>query len=349
MKLKQLVLLQFNLSLKNKVLIYFAGYILLVFFFFLLTFQLIQNNTFLWFGIAVSVLSLFFALIISISASKHMQSIAELINNHINEKSDIANINLKNEFGELSDVINRFSDSVQVMIEERISYENLALLGEFAAFVIHDLKNPISGIHLLAEGLNKKIESNDEIKKYTNEILLASQKLDDFIKKTLDIAKPATMNFKKIDITELLENVLIELNLKEIKIEKHIDKSIPLIMGDYQLLMRAITNIMHNAIESIELKGKIIIEIIKEKNLIIKISDNGIGIDKEKLKSIFRPFYSSKGKGHGLGLAMVKKVIMMHQGSIHVDSKPGIGSTFIISLPEFNNSHISIINQKSKE
>ena len=207
------------------------------------------------------------------------------------------------------------------------------MMGEFATFIIHDLKNPVSGIHLLAEGLNKKVKDNDELKKYANEILFASQKLDDFIKRTLDITKSMVIHRQQVNINQLIKDVINEIKMDGIQLHEKLDKNIPLLFADYQLLSRAITNIIVNAVEAIESDGKIIIETKLENKVQIRISDNGKGINEEKILTIFRPFYSSKGQGHGLGLAMAKKVVLMHRGTIEVNSVVGKGSVFIITLP----------------
>ena len=337
------------LPMNYKFFFYVTGFVSLVVFSLLLTVHYLQEAL-LWVGVLTILLSIFFSYLISQSVTKHFREMANIIDKYSEGNFDGAiETNQYNEFGELKNSLNKLSDSFKSMIDEKISNENFVMLGEFAAYIIHDLKNPISGIHLLAEGLNKKIATNDDLKKYSNEILLASQKLDDFIKKTLDIAKPTILNTQPIKINQLINNVLNEINLPGIEIEKRFDESETEIIGDYQLLYRAIINIINNAIESIEIEGKIVIETKKSENIIIKISDNGMGIDKNQINTIFRPFYSSKGKGHGLGLAMVKKTILMHHGTIEVESKIGCGSTFTIILPDNKQHHTTVINMKEKE
>jgi signal transduction histidine kinase len=339
-----------QVSLKYKILFYVLGLVLFITALFILTIRYLPSAAYPWIGIIILMLSIFLSYVISQSVTNYIKKAAELINEHKNGNFNNSNdVGYQNEFLELETSLINLSDSMKFKIEEKISNENLAMMGEFAAFIIHDLKNPISGIHLLAEGLNKKISDNDDLKKYSNEILLASQKLDDFIKRTLDITKPTSLNTQPININHLIKNVTNEINVSEIEIETRFDESIPEITGDYELLSRAITNIINNAIESIEIEGKIIIETKKEKILSIKISDNGKGINETDINTIFRPFYSSKGKGHGLGLAMAKKAILMHSGSIQVDSKTGRGSIFTISLPVMLNPKNNSFNLKEKE
>ena len=114
----------------------------------------------------------------------------------------------------------------------------------------------------------------------------------------------------------------------------------PPIKGDYGLLRMAVKNLLTNASEATVDKGEITIRTEWNGKAIIEISDNGVGIHSDRLETIFRPFFSMKNTGHGLGLAMVKRAVTMHQGVIEVTSEEGVGSKFTISLPQ-NNSPIS--------
>ena len=339
-----------KLPLQSKLLVYFAGFVFFVVLSLFLGSFYYEKNVLLWIGVIIIILSVSLVYIISRSVSNHVDKMTRIVSDYSRGNLDIiTETQLGDEFKDLIISLNKLSDSFKSNIDEKISNENLAMMGEFATFIIHDLKNPISGIHLLAEGLNKKINVNDELKKYSNEILFASQKLDDFIKRTLDITKLMDMHNQSINLNKLIDDVISVLNFSGIEVELKIENSIPEIVGDYQLLSRVIINIINNAIESIEFGGRIIIEAKTKDKLIISITDNGVGIDESKIKTIFRPFYSSKGQGHGLGLAMAKKAILMHQGTIQVDSKVGVGSTFTIFLPYVKENLTLTSNQKEKD
>ena len=208
------------------------------------------------------------------------------------------------------------------------------MIGEFASYIIHDLKNPLSGLHLLTDGLHRKIPENDPMKRYSTEILIATQKLQEFVGRTLDIARPSTINKQQININELVETAITEIQFDSIKVQKSYDPAIPEMQGDSQILTMAIKNLLTNAAEAITSKGSITVETKWTDKINIIISDTGIGIPKNRIGSIFRPFFSMKSSGHGLGLAMVKKAVIMHHGTIKVDSEKGIGSTFRVILPK---------------
>ncbi len=243
----------------------------------------------------------------------------------------------EDEIGHLVHSLNKLSLDLKNMIEEKISNESLIMIGEFAAYIIHDLKNPLSGIHLLADGMHRRIDEKDPLKKYSTEILLATQKLEDFIGKTLDIARWTKISKKPLQLNELIEEEVKAIVDKSIPIKRNYDPVIPEIQGDYQLLSMAIRNLLNNATEAILEDGDINIETKRAGyETVIKIADTGVGIADDRINKIFRPFFSNKEQGHGLGLAMVKKAVILHQGRIDVKSEKGVGSQFIITLPDLH-------------
>ena len=244
-------------------------------------------------------------------------------------------IEREDEIGHLIQSLNKLSQDLKHMIEEKISNESLIMIGEFAAYIIHDLKNPLSGIHLLADGMHQRIEENNPLKKYSTEILLATQKLEDFIGRTLDIARWTKIEKQPLKINTLVDAEVKAIQYQTIPIRTNYDPQIPDIHGDTQLLSMAVRNLLSNAIEAIPDQGTISVETKRiDHETMIKISDTGTGIDPDRLGKIFRPFFSMKTQGHGLGLAMVKKAVILHQGKIKVESKKGVGSEFTIILPD---------------
>jgi signal transduction histidine kinase len=244
-------------------------------------------------------------------------------------------IDREDEIGHLIQSLNKLSQDLKNMIEERISNESLIMIGEFAAYIIHDLKNPLSGIHLLADGMHRRLEEKDPLKKYSAEILLATQKLEDFIGKTLDIARWTRIEKQPLQINAIVDAEVKAIQYKSIPIRTNYDPQIPDIYGDLQLLSMAVRNLLSNAIEAIPDQGSVSVETRRiNHQTLIKITDTGTGIDSDRLGKIFRPFFSMKTQGHGLGLAMVKKAVILHQGKIEVESEKGVGSEFTILLPD---------------
>jgi signal transduction histidine kinase len=239
----------------------------------------------------------------------------------------------EDEIGQMIKSLNQLSTQLVNLINERSAHEGLLMIGEFASYIIHDLKNPLTGIHLLADGLNRRLEANSPFRKYSEEILAASQKVEVFVRRTLDLAKSTELIKEDIDINKLVSKAIEDVGINsEIK-NRNYDPNLPIFRGDYRLLHMAIKNLVVNALEATREKGEVSISTSWDGKIHIHISDTGCGIPKEKLNAIFRPFFSMKNQGHGLGLAMVKRVVNLHSGAIAVESQLDIGSTFEIILP----------------
>jgi signal transduction histidine kinase len=242
----------------------------------------------------------------------------------------------EDELGQLVNTLNQLSNKLSTLINEKIAQEGLLMIGEFSAYIIHDLKNPINGIHLLADGLHRRLPDDSSLKKFSAEILLASQRVEDFIRKTLDMTKSTDLVMEQTNINDLVEAVVKEVSLNSTISNKTYDQNIPMIEIDPRLMNMAIKNIVLNACEATRNYGEIIIETLLDDDIHIVISDTGTGIPPEKLSAVFRPFFSLKEQGHGLGLAMTKRAVELHRGQISVDSQQGKGTCFRIKLPVFN-------------
>jgi signal transduction histidine kinase len=286
-------------------------------------------------GLIAIVLSLVLAYRFSQSISRPIRQTVQLATEYgkgnLDEKIQL---DRSDEIGELVDSLNKLSQELKTLIDEKIANENLVMMGEFASYIIHDLKNPLSGIHLLSDGLHRKIAPDNPLKKYATEILLASQRLHDFVERTLDISRWNRLNLQQIDIEEVIQNAILDFDGKQIPVEQSLQKDLPKIQADYQMLLMVFRNLLTNASEAINGNGHIWINASrKDEGILVTIRDDGSGISDENLKTIFRPFFSMKRQGHGLGLAMVRKAITLHRGQVSVESEQGVGSTFSVWLP----------------
>jgi signal transduction histidine kinase len=295
-------------------------------------------NTILGIGLLAILVSLVFSYTLARSISRPIKQAADLANAYGQGNLEATvELEREDEIGHLVTSLNKLSADLKKMIEDKISNESLIMIGEFAAYIIHDLKNPLSGIHLLADGLHRRLEDSNPLRKYSTEILLATQKLEDFIGRTLDIARWTKITKKPLQLHELIEEEIRAIQYKSIPIQRRYDPVITQIEGDYQLLSMAIRNLLTNASEAIVHDGTISVETKRVgQETLITIADTGMGMDAERMSKIFRPFFSMKEKGHGLGLAMVKKAVILHQGHIEVQSEKGVGSQFTIRLPDLH-------------
>lgn len=261
---------------------------------------------------------------------------------------DIQFSHLKNdEIGSLAKNFNRMVTDLKKAnqkIEELFSKqmekaEHLASIGELAAGLAHEIKNPIAGMKGALEIINQKTDSSDPNKEIFTEMLLQIEKINNVIHDLLSYAKPKEISMNLVDPNEAINNA-IKLARTQV-IDKEIDirfKSLTngtLALIDADKIQEVMLNLMVNSISAINYKGRISIELHEknQKELEILFSDDGMGIKKEHLPQIFNPFFTTKNRGTGLGLSICKKIIEAHNGSIEVESKAKEGTTFSIRLP----------------
>lgn len=238
--------------------------------------------------------------------------------------------------------------------------DRLAMIGEMAAGLAHEIRNPLSAIKGATELLRSKQLEQSDSNQMLEIVIEETNRLNQFISQFLNYAKPYEPKQIPIQLNDLLRKVIRqitnrpnlqiissdwqEISLNErIKFLVKLHSALPNILGDPEQLQQVLWNFIQNAKEAVEQNENRIgnitvsISISAEKTLQpkieIRIQDNGLGIEPDKLDKIFVPFYTTKEKGNGLGLALCQRIIQKHQGSIHVSSQLGLGSIFYIYLP----------------
>ncbi len=219
---------------------------------------------------------------------------------------------------------------------------------EFISNVSHEIRTPLALISMFAETLEMgRVPTEEKKKEYYSIISKETQRLTNIVNKILNFsqmdASKKELSFKKIDLTHLIKEVLstYEFHLQQqgFVVKTEMDESV-MVNGDKETLMEVIINLIDNAIKYSDSRKEIAIEVRQRKaNVILTITDHGIGIPKNIQKQIFEKFYRApsgdlaKKQGTGLGLALVKQIIDLHRGRIDVQSEEGKGATFIIQLP----------------
>ncbi len=213
--------------------------------------------------------------------------------------------------------------------------ERMAALGEVAAKVAHEIRNPLVSVGGFARRLERKLDGN--LKGYAGIIAKEVSRLEDILKEILGFVKEARLTMEKININKLVRDIilLVEADAKERGIMLSPDYGdTPLVSVDRDRIKEALLNILNNALQAVTAGGAISLKTYAVTDYVaVEISDTGSGIDQKDLPFIFSPFYTTKASGTGLGLAITNRIIEEHKGKIDVESTPGKGTTFRVFLP----------------
>ena len=241
--------------------------------------------------------------------------------------------------------LEEYRENLEKLVEERTNQlngaERLAAIGATAGMVGHDIRNPLqaitSDVYLIKTELASTPETDE--KKNALEGLIEIEKNIEYINKIVvdlqDYARPLTPVVKGTNLENLCQEVFLKSNIpKNIKTSCKIDKPAKEIMADPDLLKRIISNLVLNAIQAMPKGGKLsVYAYSKESGLIIEVSDTGEGIPDEVKTKLFTPMFTTKSKGQGFGLAVVKRVTESMNGTVTFESEVGKGTKFVIELP----------------
>ncbi len=220
--------------------------------------------------------------------------------------------------------------------------EKFAALGRLSAGVAHEIRNPLNSIRGFIQYFQKKLALEEEDYRYTDLMLTEVDRLNRVISRLLAYSRPREpkLGIRSIDeildhCTKVVEREAAEAGVQIVPVWP--DKDGPLVLMDTDQMTQVFLNILINAIEANPRGGKVFIkrESDADGRPLIIIEDTGEGIPRENLDKLFDPFFSTKKKGTGLGLAIVKSIIEGHDGEIEVESEPGKGTRFIVTLQPY--------------
>jgi nitrogen fixation/metabolism regulation signal transduction histidine kinase len=233
--------------------------------------------------------------------------------------------------------------------ERLVQTERVAAWRELARRLAHELKNPLFPLQLTVENLVRaraqaqSPEQFDEVFQESSSTLLAEiSNLKTIIGRFSEFSKMPHPQFQAIQVNEVLRGVvkLYQAQLRApgraaIDCQLELDESVGTIAADPDLLHRALSNLVLNAMDAMPNGGTLRVRSRRDDaKAIIEIGDTGSGLTREECERIFTPYYTSKQHGTGLGLAIVQSVVSDHGGRISVQSEPGRGTTFVIELPQ---------------
>jgi signal transduction histidine kinase len=220
--------------------------------------------------------------------------------------------------------------------------EKMSSLGKLAAGVAHQLNNPLGGITLFAKLLMEEYDLEEGAQEDLRRILRDAKRCRDIVKELLEFTRQTRHLMRPHNVNQAIDRTLFLLEnqvlFQNITIAKDLDPALPLVQADIQQLNHLFMNIILNAVQAMQEKGKLTVKsysLVDNNRVCIEISDTGPGIPAEILPRIFEPFFTTKeeGKGTGLGLSLAYNIVKNHGGSINTESKLQGGTTFIIELP----------------
>jgi len=212
----------------------------------------------------------------------------------------------------------------------------LAAVGELAAGLAHEVRNPVAAIRGAAQAMGPSA-TKEQRREMLEVIEEETERLGRVVGEFLGYARPGSPRREAVDLAVLIRRVgqSLELAGKKLQIELYENGPIAPALGDPDQLRRVFENLMRNAWEAAGDGGRLRVDLsnVKNRRVAVRLEDNGPGIPATEIPGLFKPFYTAKPGGTGLGLALVHRIVEAHQGEISVEGRPGIGAAFTVILP----------------
>ena len=250
---------------------------------------------------------------------------------------------------EIGDLGRNFNQMVLQLRESRLEIErlhrtqmsraeHLATLGEMATGLAHEIRNPLAGIAGVIEIIGRDLPATSPARSVVKDVRQEIARINHIVTDLLQTARPHPPTVRKSDLNTTVEHAVMlgrqQAQAKSIEIELHKAPSLPEIEHDSDQIHQVLLNLLLNALQAIDANGKISVTLKTQgATAVVEVADNGRGIAADHLPNIFRPFYTTKGDGTGLGLSLARRIVEDHQGRIDVTSALGKGTTFAVVLP----------------
>jgi signal transduction histidine kinase len=248
-----------------------------------------------------------------------------------------------------------FKDLTQVeQLEERERLrDRLASLGEMAAGIAHELKNPLAGIEVMAGLLRRQVPDSKDAQSLLADIISEAKLANAILVEMLEFVRPLRLQVDRTAIEDVLHQAVTLAESKAVRgaisVELEVAPGLPAIDGDQHQLCQVFTNLLTNAFEALDGRGRIGIRAVVEAvepdpefatehqapqpAIVVEVTDDGPGVPPALTDRIFDPFFTTKPQGSGLGLPIVRKIVDAHNGRIDLNSEPGRGTRFRVTLP----------------
>jgi signal transduction histidine kinase len=251
---------------------------------------------------------------------------------------------LRDEFGEVANSFNEMADSLKKQMQEMQRTEQLRICGEMAAGLAHEIRNPLAGMKVSIEVLLSELDIEERDREVLLKVIEQIRNIELLMKNLINYARPVAAQPVRFNVNKILEKSIyfIEKHPSFIsgdprkQLIRELDETLPEIVGDPQQLQQVFLNLLLNAADAVPEGGTITVRTLHDKQartVAVVLCDTGKGIPAELMEKIFQPFFTTKGKGTGLGLAVSKRIVEEHGGSITVSNNVSEGVTFAITLP----------------
>lgn len=216
--------------------------------------------------------------------------------------------------------------------------EHFATLGELATGLAHEIRNPLAGIAGVIEIIGRDLPATSPARSVVKDVRQEIARINQIVTDLLQTARPHPPKVRKSDLNTTVEHAVMlgrqQALTKSVEITLQKDASLPEIEHDSDQIHQVLLNLLLNGLQAIDHDGKVSVAVkTRGSCAAIEVTDNGRGIPPEQLPHIFRPFFTTKGEGTGLGLSLARRIVEDHQGRIDVVSTVGQGSTFTVVLP----------------
>jgi signal transduction histidine kinase len=255
----------------------------------------------------------------------------------------------RDELAQLSGQVNHMAATVLQMQDERVERERLAAVGEMLRRLSHNIRNPLAGIRGVAEIAERRLEGDSPLREHMGRIIKTVDRLDIWLRDLLRSSSPLELRPEPVEVgpwlTGLLEAHRPIASTKDVVLEVCVEEAPREAVFDRRHLEQAVTALVTNAIQASSAGGRVRVSArlgAAGVGWTVEVSDEGPGVDAEQAEAIFRPHFTTKPDGTGMGLAVAQQVVQGHGGSIHVDrgvgdgrnGDPGApGAVFRVELP----------------
>ena len=250
---------------------------------------------------------------------------------------------------EIGDLGRNFNQMVRQLRDSRVEIErlhrtqmsraeHLATLGEMATGLAHEIRNPLAGIAGVIEIIGRDLPASSPARSVVKDVRQEIARINHIVTDLLQTARPHPPTVRKSDLNTTVEHAVMlgrqQAIAKSIEITLQKDPTLPEVEHDSDQVHQMVLNLLLNALQAVDANGKISVTVkLQETMAIVEVADNGRGIAPDQLPNIFRPFYTTRGDGTGLGLSLARRIVEDHQGRIDVLSAVGQGTTFAVILP----------------